>query len=100
MRDAVGGYAPARTLQPRPSKGGDSRRDGVFGRRSLVLSLKPPLQLKFRSSTRANKVTRPHSLHERLLIEHLMCPWSLQDHLLPSHVQILNVPTFFGRLSP
>jgi hypothetical protein len=30
MRDADGGYAPARTLQPRPSKGGDLERRRVW----------------------------------------------------------------------
>jgi hypothetical protein len=58
----------------------------------------------FRSSfePRLEQTRSPdRTLHERLLIEYLMQSRSLQDHLLQSHVQILNVPTFFfGKLSP
>jgi hypothetical protein len=100
MRDADGGYAAARTLQPAAKqRGAIARRRRVW---SSINSFTPARFEPFLPLlSRGNKVTRPHSLHKHPSIENWMHPLSLQNHLLQSHVQILDIlPTFFGKLSP
>jgi hypothetical protein len=83
------------TAARRQAKGAIARRRRVWSSINLFTParLKPLLPVQFRSSSLANKVIRPHSLHECPSFENLMHPLSSQNHFLQSHVQILdNLP--------
>jgi hypothetical protein len=91
------------TAARRQAKGAIARRRRVWSSINSFTParLKPLLPLQFRSTTLANKVIRPHSLHEYPSIENLMHQLYSQNHFLQSHVQILDIlPTFFGKSSP